>query len=80
MKENVQYSDFYFEYLGYNFRHIQTGETLTKCEYFKRFGAEFNHAWELIPYEPRDGWETPEDKEIHLQQVKGMKKAYVSNL
>ena len=68
-----EYSLFYRANLGYNFRHIPTGVTITKSEFYRRFGGKQNSAWEMIPFEPVGGWKTDVEKMRHFEQVNAIK-------
>lgn len=69
-----EYSKFYFDNLGHNFRNTRTREVITKGEYFKRYGSAYSDTWEWIPFEPKDGWNSEQEKSKHFAQVAEIRK------
>ena len=63
------YARWHFRNLGFNFRNRQTKQVLTKQLYFDEFGDQYLPDWELIPFEPRSGWENSEEKKWHFNEV-----------
>jgi hypothetical protein len=74
-----EYSQFYFDNLGHNFRNIRTRQIITKGEYYKRFGTNYNNTWEWIPFEPKDGWNSEMEKTAHFKQVAEIRKESQNN-
>jgi len=64
---------FWLGYLGYNFESLKDGKVLTKGELLEaldRAGEPFIP----VPYEPREGWASEEEREAHFKTVATLKR------